>query len=156
MHLVPDVLGGTDAPGSETTGVSQYPQGVYPSNYDTAWDFHGGASGISSVGNRTLRIQDNFGVTQDAVAVIQPFSTFAGYLAQLQALQAEGQWAPPDCNGVPCTYTSFPSAYDVSVNWADVFVTTGKDTTLRRISGTDSDTASDWFVGAASLGFMSW
>ncbi|MBZ4417788.1 chitobiase/beta-hexosaminidase C-terminal domain-containing protein [Myxococcus sp. RHSTA-1-4] len=156
VHLVPDILGGTDAPGSETTGVSQYPQGVYPSNYDTAWDFHGGASGISSVGNRTLRIQDNFGVTQDAIAVIQPFSTFAGYLTQLQALQAEGQWAPPDCNGVPCTYTSFPSAYDVSVNWADAFVTPGKDTTLRRISGTDSDTASDWFVGAASLGFASW
>ncbi|NMO15010.1 chitobiase/beta-hexosaminidase C-terminal domain-containing protein [Pyxidicoccus fallax] len=155
VHLNPDRFSsGVDAPQSETQSRTEYPQAMYSSNYDTAWDFQGEASGISE-GNRTLRIRDTFGVTQDAIAaiVIQSGTPFAGYPAQLQALQAEGQWWPPNCGGVPCTYTSFPSALDVSINWTLAFSTPGKTTTLSRVLVDDSDQATDWDVRASTLGW---
>jgi hypothetical protein len=156
IHLNPDrVTPNTDAPASELTSRTQYPQSLYASNYDTAWDFQGGTVGIGT-GNRTLRIRDSFGVTQDAIAVISPTNTFAGFLTQLQGLQTEGQWAPLNCNGEPCTYASFPTAYDISVNWAPAFVTQGKDTTVSRIVAIDTDRREDWTTGTASLGFISW
>jgi hypothetical protein len=153
VHLTPDpTTPGFDAPGPELTSKTQYPQGLYTSNYDTAWDFHGVAS--VSNNNRVFRIRDALGNTQDAVPFVYTLFTSppAAYLPHLQALQAEGQWLPADCNGALCTYTTFPSALDISANWTSAFPNGGRTTTVRRVFPGDSNTANDWAVGPASLG----
>jgi hypothetical protein len=152
VHLNPDRASGADAPASETLSKSEYPQFTYANHYDTAWDFQGGATGIGS-GNRTLRIRDSFGIAQDAIAVVSPTNTFTGYPAQLQALQAEGQWSPVDCGGVLCTYTSSPNAWDVSVDWSSAFLTSGKSPTVSRVFSGDSNSRGDWSVVTGTLGF---
>ncbi|NOK05185.1 MULTISPECIES: chitobiase/beta-hexosaminidase C-terminal domain-containing protein, partial [Myxococcus] len=152
IHLNPDrVTPGADAPGSETLSKTQYPASSYFWNYDTAWDFHGTTLGVGT-GNRTLRIRDGFDVTQDALAVVVPSNSFAGYPALLQALQDESLWLPANCNGVLCTYSSFPTAWEVSVDWSQAFVTQGRSYSVQRIGATDSDTRGDWFVGGSSFG----
>ncbi|WP_164010677.1 chitobiase/beta-hexosaminidase C-terminal domain-containing protein [Pyxidicoccus trucidator] len=156
IHLNPDrVTAGVDAPGSELTSKTAWPQAQYSSNFDTAWDFQGGTFGISG-GQRVHRIRDPLGNTQDALAAVIPgFIPIAAYPDQLQALQAEGQWSPADCNGVPCTYESFPSAFDVSFDWSFAFPVSGtKTTTVGRVSSWDTDTASDWALGPATLGVL--
>jgi hypothetical protein len=152
VHLNPDRASGADAPASETLSKNEYPQGLHLNNYDTAWDFQGGATGVSSV-NRTLRIRDSFGVTQDAIAVVTPGTSAAAFPAQLQALQAEGQWSPVDCGGVLCTYSSVPSALDVSVDWSSAFLTSGKSPTVSRVFSGDSNSRGDWSVVTGTLGF---
>ncbi|WP_140793322.1 chitobiase/beta-hexosaminidase C-terminal domain-containing protein [Myxococcus xanthus] len=152
IHLNPDrVTPGADAPGSETLSKTQYPASSFFWNYDTAWDFHGTTLGVGT-GNRTLRIQDGFDVTQDALAVVVPSNSFAGYPALLQALQDESLWLPANCNGALCTYASFPTAWEVSVDWSQAFVTQGRSSSVQRIGATDSDTRDDWFVGGSSFG----
>ncbi len=153
LHLTPDpTTPGFDAPDSERTSKTHYPQFQYASNYDTAWDFHGTAS--VSNNNRVFRIRNPLGNTQDAVPFAYTLLSNppAAFLPQLQAIQSEGLWLPSDCGGALCTYTSFPSALDVSVNWNAAFPSGGRTTTVRRIASGDSNTASDWAVGAASLG----
>ncbi|WP_174257060.1 chitobiase/beta-hexosaminidase C-terminal domain-containing protein [Myxococcus xanthus] len=152
IHLNPDrVTPGADAPGSETLSKTQHPASSYFWNYDTAWDFHGTTLGVGT-GNRTLRIRDGFDVTHDALAVVVPGNTFPGYPALLQALQNEAQWLPASCNGALCTYESFPTAGEVSVDWSQTFVTQGRSYSVQRVGATDSDTRDDWFVGGSSFG----
>ncbi|NVJ04040.1 chitobiase/beta-hexosaminidase C-terminal domain-containing protein [Myxococcus sp. AM001] len=154
VHLNPDrVTPGTDAPAAETLGKTQYPASSYSSNFDNAWDFHGGTFGVGT-GNRTLRIRDAFDVTQDGVAVVVTGNTFAGYPALLQALQGEGQWSPANCAGVPCTYESIPSAMDVSFAWEDAFIYQGRDYTLQRNGTMDNGTRGDWRIDFATLGAL--
>jgi len=148
LHLNPDAQNG-DAPASETLAKAQFPNATYSSNYDTAWDFHGGTSSVT-YSNQVLRVKDATGATQDALAVTRSGFTTSAYPAQLQALQAEGAWQPSDCGGAPCTYSSFPTAQGVSADWSGLPTTW--NTTLYRISGQDSDQRSDWTVGAHSLG----
>ena|GEM_PF-6204566 len=105
-------------------------------------------------GNRTLRIRDAFGITQDALAVVVAGNVFPGYPALLQEIQAEGQWRPFDCRGAPCDYDSSPSAADVSVDWSDAFYMQGRGVSVARYGSSDSDMASDWHVGASSFGVV--
>ncbi|ATB48860.1 chitobiase/beta-hexosaminidase C-terminal domain-containing protein [Corallococcus macrosporus] len=152
IHLNPDrVTPGADAPASETLSKSQYPAASYFWNYDTAWDFHGTTLGVGT-GNRTLRIRDGFDVTQDGLAVTVSGNTFAGYPALLQALQAEGQWLPASCNGALCTYATFPSAWDVSVDWSQAFVSQGRAYSVQRVGTADSNTWEDWTFGGSTFG----
>lgn len=59
IHFTPDrVTPGVDAPGSELTSKTAWPQAQYSSNFDTAWDFQGGTFGISG-GPRVHRIWDH-------------------------------------------------------------------------------------------------
>ncbi|MCP3167932.1 chitobiase/beta-hexosaminidase C-terminal domain-containing protein [Myxococcus qinghaiensis] len=151
IHLNPDrVTPGMDAPASETLGKTQHPASSYSTNYDNAWDFHGGAMGVG-VGNRTLRIRNVFTVTQDGVAAVLTAATLAGYPPHLQALQAEGQWSPANCGGVPCTYESSPSALNVSAEWTAAFLSS-QTNTFQRHGITDSNTRADWTNTAPSLG----
>jgi hypothetical protein len=154
VHLSPDAATNRDAPGSETASKSEYPSASYASNYDTAWDFHGSSNGFIVYANTVLRVRDSAGNTQDAVAFVQPGNTsVTGFPPLLQALQAEGLWQPLHCNGAPCTYSSFPSALDVSANWGGLFSSTSsRSTTVYRFDNLDSDSRSDWTVGASSLG----
>ncbi|QSQ25097.1 chitobiase/beta-hexosaminidase C-terminal domain-containing protein [Pyxidicoccus parkwayensis] len=156
IHLNPDRdTAGFDAPGSELTSKSFWSQSQYASNYDNAWDFHGGSNGVSG-SNRVFRIRDALGNTQDAVPVwLTLGSPPAAFPPQLQAIQSEGQWLPSSCGGALCTYNTFPSALDVSVNWGAAFPSGGRTTTLGRIRFSDTDTKDDWAVGSGTLGFFS-
>lgn len=156
IHLNPDrATGNVDAPASELTSKTAWPQALYASNFDTAWDFQGGTFGVSG-GQRVHRLRDSLGNTQDAIAAVIPgFTPVPAYPGQLQALQAEGQWSPADCGGMPCTYDSVPSAFGVSFDWSWAFPTSGTRTmTVGRVSFSDTDTASDWAYGPATLGVL--
>ncbi|MFY1827986.1 chitobiase/beta-hexosaminidase C-terminal domain-containing protein [Myxococcus fulvus] len=152
MHLNPDASGSEAGPRSELSGPAEHPQGVYPATHDTAWDFHSGNTFSLLSGNRVLRVLDPFGVPQDGLALILPGNSFPGYLSDLVALQAEGQWRPASCGGDACTYFTSPSAWDISINWSPAFVSPGKQTTLGRVASGDSDAAGDWAVGMGTMG----
>jgi hypothetical protein len=149
VHMSPLSTNG-DAPFSETVSKSEYPAASYASNYDTAWDFHGNTAFINYNANGVLRLKDVGGATQDGVAFARTGVSTAGYLPLLQALQAEGLWQPASCGGALCTYATFPSAYDVSANWAGL--SNSRATTVSRWANVDTDQRSDWVVGTGSLG----
>jgi len=149
VHLAPNATNG-DAPASETTSKTQYPQATYAANYNTAWDFLGGTTDIG-FSSRVLRIKDAVGTTQDGVSFartgVTPPTSFP---TDLQSLQAEGQWLPVNCGGAPCTATSTPTAAQVSAPWDGSGTARTGNTTQR--GSVDTHTASDWAVGANSLG----
>jgi hypothetical protein len=151
VHFNPDV-GGTDAPGSETTSKSQYPSATWTSNSDNAWDVHATTSLPINWFNRVLRVKDPQGSTQDGVPFVRTGRTDdANFPTELGRLQNERHWLPANCGGVACSYNSTPSALSISVNWEGV--STDRTTTVRRVSSTtDTHQASDWEVGASSLG----
>ncbi|WP_163998276.1 chitobiase/beta-hexosaminidase C-terminal domain-containing protein [Pyxidicoccus caerfyrddinensis] len=155
IHLNPDRdTPGVDAPGSELTSKSFWSQAQYGSNYDTAWDFHGAGNGVTG-SNRVFRIRDAFGTTQDAVPVYLPLGNPPSFFPpQLQAIQAEGLWLPSDCGGQLCSYSSFPTAQNVSVNWSAAFPSGERTTTLGRVRAGDANVKEDWAVGAGTLGFL--
>jgi hypothetical protein len=150
VHLAPDAATNGDAPSSETTSKNQYPQATYAANYNTAWDFHGGTTDIG-FSSRVLRIKDALGTTQDGVSFARTGVTApTSFPTDLQSLQAEGQWLPVNCGGVPCTAMSTPTAAQVSAPW-DGSGTARTGNTTRRGAG-DNHMASDWLVGTNSLG----
>jgi hypothetical protein len=150
VHLNPATVNG-DAPVSEMISKTEFPAFSYASNYDTAWDFHGGTLGMA-YSHRVLRVKDLLGNIQDGVAFVNSSVATppSGYPAELQSLQAQGHWQPTHCGGAPCTYTSSPTAVDVSANWLGV--SSDRSITVRRLAGMDTDWAGDWSVGASSLG----
>jgi chitobiase/beta-hexosaminidase-like protein len=150
VHLSPDTASNGDAPASETLSKSEYSTADHRANYDTAWDFHGTANGFISYSNAVLRVRDPAGTPQDAVAFAQSASGISGFPALLQALQAEALWQPAHCGGALCTYTSTPSALDVSADWWGL--SNNRTTTVYRIGNADTDGRSDWTVGTGSLG----
>ncbi|WP_426734811.1 Ig-like domain-containing protein [Myxococcus faecalis] len=139
---------------SETTAKDQFPKSGTPANYDTAWDFKGGATGLT-FSSRILLVKDAAGTMQDAVSfgrtVGTPPNAFPG---NLQAIQAAGQWLPADCGGALCSTTSSPTAIEVSANWTDIPTSqvTPDTVTIRRVSATDTNMAADWAVGPSSWG----
>ncbi len=154
VHLSPDTATNGDAPASETLGKDEYPEATHGANYDTAWDFHGASNGFISYTNAVLRVKDPAGTTLDAEAFAQPSMSPPGFPALLQALQAEGLWQPADCGGALCTYSSVPSALDVSANWAGL--PNSRSTTVYRINPTYTRSADDWTTGPSSLGLPNW
>jgi hypothetical protein len=96
-------------------------------------------------------VKNPLGTTQDGVSFSRTSGSPAIFPAELQALQAEGQWLPANCGGAPCSTTSTPTAIQVSASW-EGSGTTRTGVTSRRISATDTNMASDWAVGANSLG----
>ena len=149
VHLAPSEATNGDAPTSETTSKNQYPQATYAANYNTAWDFHGGTTDIG-FSSRVLRVRDASGTTQDGVSFARTGATPpASFPTDLQSLQAEGQWLPVNCGGMPCTATSTPTAAQVSAPWANSGTTRTGNTASR---AGDTNTASDWAVGTNSLG----
>jgi hypothetical protein len=91
------------------------------------------------------------GTTQDGVSFARTGVTApTSFPTDLQSLQAEGQWLPVNCGGVPCTAMSTPTAAQVSAPW-DGSGTARTGNTTRRVAG-DNHMASDWLVGANSLG----
>ncbi len=150
VHLNPNGSNG-DAGGSETTSKNQFPQATFSANYDNAWDFQGGTTGIAYT-HRVLQIKDAVGNRQDAVPFALTTGTPIGaFITELQAIQAEGLWLPADCGGAPCTNTSTPTAVEISAIW-DGVGTTRTANTVQRISSLDTNTRNDWSVGVNTLG----
>jgi hypothetical protein len=149
IHMSPDATKG-DATTSETTAKDQ---NAAATNYATAWDFVGTATHIV-YSNQVLRIKGPTGATQDAVPFVVSTLTNrpAAFPDRLTAIQTEGLWMPADCGGAPCLYdppTGVPSAISVSVDWKNL----GNSSTgnsLRRVSATDNNTASDWATAPAT------
>lgn len=145
VHLNPP----TSMTASETTAKNQFPKSGTPSNYDMAWDFKGGTTGIA-YSSRVLLVKDALGTIQDAI----PFASGTApndFPTHLQAIQNAGLWLPANCGGAPCTGSSSPTAAQVSANWTGS-ATTPTGNSVRRISATDTDTRNDWAVGAQSFG----
>lgn len=154
MHLNPDLALGEAGPRSELTSLTEHPRALYPATHDSAWDFHSGATFSINTGNRVLRVLDPLGAPQDGLAVTIPGNTFANFLSDLSVLQGQGQWAPATCDGVFCSYTSVPSAWDITVDWSLAFTVPGKQTTLGRVASDDHDRTEDWAVGTGTVGLV--
>lgn len=150
VHFNPDTNSGFDAPSSETSSKTQFRSATYASNYDNAWDIHGGTLGFLYNTNSVVLVNNAQGTTQDAVAFARPSVTTETFLPLLQELQSVNQWLPANCGGAPCTYSTSPTAVEVSASWDTV--STDRSTTSRRVGPTDTHRAADWAVGPASLG----
>jgi hypothetical protein len=148
VHLNPVGAAGA-APGSETSSKSEYATAAYSANYDTAWDFQGGTTGLT-FSDRVLRIETPAAVVLDAVPVVLSSSASppAVFPTTLQALQAAGLWLPIDCGGVPCTYVSTPTAVEISVDYLGVGTTATGNSIARKL-GVHNRQSSDWNVAAA-------
>jgi hypothetical protein len=152
VHLVPATATGA-APASETTSKTQYANAMYSANYDGAWDFLGGTTGLS-YSNRVLEIDAPGGVVLDALPVVLSSSANppAAFPGTLQALQSAGLWLPPDCGGMLCTYTSTPTAVSISVDYLGAG-TTPTGNSISRKPGMNTKQKSDWnAAGPQSFG----
>ncbi len=149
VHLNPAGAPGA-APGSETLSKTQYPSAVFSANYDNAWDFHGGTAGLT-FSHRVLRVEAPGGsLVLDAVPFVlsnnpTPPAAFPG---DLQTLQAAGRWLPANCGGSPCTYTSIPTAVQISVDYLGCGTTPTGNSVARRPGQTTMQNA-DWYAAAA-------
>ncbi|MBU8896531.1 chitobiase/beta-hexosaminidase C-terminal domain-containing protein [Corallococcus sp. M34] len=156
IHMLPGTPAANDPPRSELLSPQEFALAHYPDNYDTAWDFLGGPINIAYPGNHLFRVNDPQGVTQDALAVVSGGTQYAPYLGFLQDAQAQGLWLPADCAGLPCTYGSAPSAFNVSADWGISSMPSYAAYTFQSPAAlADHSTASDWFVGPSTLGFES-
>ncbi len=148
VHLVPSGTTGI-APSSETTSKSQFAQLTYSANYDSAWDFLGGGTGLT-YGNRVVQVSAPGGTVLDAVPFVvstssNPTSAFPGVL---QALQAAGGWLPADCGGALCTYSSTPTAIEISVDYAGCGNSSTGDSVQRK-PGANTKQRADWYPAQA-------
>ncbi|GEM_PF-2268839 len=149
IHLNPATAMGA-APSSETTSMGEFPAATHGANSDNAWDFHGGAAGITYSG-RVLTVRNAANTIQDAVPFVRNNGNPAAFSTELQALQSAGYWLPTDCGGAPCTTLTTPTSLQVSANWESVS-TLRTGASVRRMSTIDSNTGTDWAVGPNSLG----
>ena len=121
--------------------------------YAGAWDVNGGTTGIT-FSNRVLRLVAPDGSVVDALALAKPaVASPVGYPADLQAIQAAGQWLPASCGGVPCTYMTTPSAGDatISIDWTTA-ATTATGVSVQRKSGQATKSAADWTAVTQTFG----
>ncbi len=140
------------APMGETDETVSQGQCVDPACYASAWDVRGSAAGIL-YSNRIIALR--LPVSQaliDVVAVgrsdlANPTTAFP---ANLQFVQAAGQWLPANCGGGACTYSSTPSALAVSADWTGLG--TGSTGISLQRSGVDSNQRTDWLLAPASFG----
>jgi hypothetical protein len=117
--------------------------------FASAWDVRGGAAGIA-YSDHVLALQIPGGPVVHGAAMALPTGEVAAFPSELQALQAAGHWGPVDCAGIPCTYTTTPSAKDVSASWGGITQVTSVQ---RFPNGIDSETASDFHIAPSTFGF---
>jgi hypothetical protein len=141
IHLNPTSANG-NAPTSETTAKNEYANTTYKANFDGAWDFLGGTTGLVN-SNRVLELDAPGGTVVDAVPFALTGQTPMAFPADLQALQAAGLWLPADCGGMPCTYTSNPTAVVISVLYDNVGSTPAGDSISRK-PNMNTKQKSDW------------
>ena len=74
--------------------------------------------------------------------------TISAFETDVQAMQAAGQWLPPDCGGSACTYSTAPKVEDVSVSWSGVG-TSASGFSVQRLPAGDTNVKADWKAPAA-------
>ncbi len=135
--------------------------------YTGAWDVAGlGVPGGTTVGitnsDRLLALVSADGKTYlDVVAFTTKGKSPSTFPGELQAAQAAGVWMPADCgsgDGTLCTFTTTPSAEDVSVLWTgvtawgndDMVKGPGKSVQRKNPAGTlvQTQSAADWNAAA--------
>jgi hypothetical protein len=141
VHLVPATATGA-APASETISKTEYTNAVFSANYDNAWDFHGGATGIT-YSNRVLLVRDSAGTIQDAVPFTNNGGAPVAYPGDVVSVQGQSLWYPPDCGGSPCSYSTAPTVESISVNW-QTSGTSPTGNTAQRLVSQDNDINTDW------------
>jgi Calx-beta domain len=138
-------------PSAVTTETSSKTQCTSAACYSGAWDVAGGTTGVT-FSHRVLAVRTPSTSIQDAV----PFITtsvmgVAGFPAEVQAIQALGQWSPANCGGALCGYSTMPTVADISADWTTASSPTGSST-IRRTGASDTNSDADWTVGAQSIG----
>jgi len=134
---------------TETTSQTQC--GV-PECYPGAWDFVGGTTGIT-FSDRVLALEAPGGALMDAVPFASTTVDQADYPANVQFIQAMGQWLPTDCGGQPCTYMSTPNVNDplISAIWTGVSTTT-VGISIQHAPGPDNNMSADWSLAPGTWG----
>lgn len=142
------------APAGETDETLSQTQCTDPACYATAWDVRGSAAGIL-FSNRVLALRaPTGGALLDVVAAGRNdlMNPTAAFPANLQFVQAAGQWLPADCDGAACTYTSTPTALQVAVDWTGLGTTATANSLQRSGAGADTNRREDWLLAPASFG----
>jgi hypothetical protein len=142
------------APIGETDETTSQTQCTDIACYATAWDVRGAAAGIL-FSNRVVALRAPISAALiDVVAagrsdLVTPTAAFP---ANLQFVQAAGQWLPADCNGAPCTYTSTPSALAIAADWTTLGTTPTALSLQRSGAASDTNLRADWLLAPASFG----
>ncbi len=143
------------APGTSTNETTTKGDCVDVACYPNAWDVNGGVTGITFT-NRVLRLIAPNNAVADAVAFAKATTASpATFPADLQTIQAAGQWLPANCGGAACTYASTPTASDatISVDWTMAATApTGTNVSVQRKSGQVTKTTADWTQTAQTFG----
>jgi hypothetical protein len=142
------------APAGETDETLSQTQCTDLACYPAAWDVRGSAAGIL-FSNRIVALRAaTGGALLDAVAAGRSdlANPTAAFPANLQFVQAAGQWLPADCGGAACSYASTPSALQVAVDWTTLGTTPAANSLQRAASAADTDLRGDWLLAPASFG----
>jgi hypothetical protein len=140
-----------NAPAGVSSETSSKTQCADSACYAGAWDVVGGSAGVD-FGNAVLAVRGASGRIQDGVPFTDGSAAPLSFLNELLALQTAGLWLPATCGGSACTFSSSPSAQDVSVDWSDV-ETSPSGASVGRVANADTNANSDWAIGATqSLG----
>jgi hypothetical protein len=136
---------GTTDTTTETTGKTQCTDAVC---YAGAWDVAGTTAGLT-FSHRVLWVKNADSSLHDAVPFVLSTTTTppGAFPTDLQSAQASGFWLPADCGGAPCTYTSTPTAVEVSFDWATVGTTAAGKSAARIGTG---KTSADWTILSTS------
>lgn len=131
---------------TSTTETTSKTQCVAASCYGGAWDFNGGATGIS-FGSRVIVVRAPDGTVQDAVPFTTTGTAAAIFGPDVQALITAGLWGPACASG-NCTGTE---AQAISAVWtATGTVATGNS--CRLTLGANTRTKADWTVTTNTFG----
>jgi hypothetical protein len=138
----------TEVTTPETTSKGQCTAATCFAN---AWDFADKDQGITAT-NRLIVLRNADGTLLDVVPFFATSGTNTSFPLELQAAQAAGMWLPSDCAGMPCTYTSTPTAQSISVLWSGVGNSRAGNSVSRKPVA-DTNTKDDWNApGAPSWG----
>jgi hypothetical protein len=99
-----------------------------------------------------IAIRDASGAAQDVVAWYHQSNAYSGYTADVVQVQADGTWKPADCAGATCVDGTVGTVSVNNVSGANGIGNSATGNSVRRTSGSDTDTAADWAIGTPSFG----
>jgi hypothetical protein len=141
---------GTNATPTESTAKDQHLHAMYPSYYDTAWDFVT-LSTLTFASSVVLAVRNPASLFTDAAAFSdQTTATTGDYVASLRYLQENSLWLPADCGGQLCGGATVPTSRAVAADWSLVDATSS--TSAKRNDAAFPSQASFWSTGASSFG----
>ncbi len=120
--------------------------------FTSAWDIVGNTVGVRYTSTIVV-VRAPDGSIQDAVPFIRTGIAAPSYFAtDVQSLQALGMWLPLDCGGWPCTLSTSPTVFDISVNWDSLSAIPTGVAVARSPNGVNSNTRQDWAIRVSTFG----